>query len=97
LAAPEVHDLLGELSGRGAPVPEVGFELVGAGGAVLAEAELGWPAHKVAVLLANRQADVGAFETAGWRTFTTGGDDLVEALANVLAAGTVPTESEGAG
>ena len=97
LAAPEVHDLLAELSGRNAPVPEVGFELVGAEGAVLAEAELGWPALKVAVLLANRQADVTAFETAGWRTFTTGGDDLVEALANVLAAGTVPTESEGAG
>ena len=97
LAAPEVHDLLGELSGRNAPVPEVGLELVGAEGAVLAEAEIGWSAHRVAVLLANRRADVTAFETAGWRTFTTSGDDLVEALANVLAAGTVPTESEGAG
>ena len=97
LAAPEVHDLLRELSGRGAPVPEVGFELVGAGGAVLAEAELGWPAHRVAVLLANQQADVAAFKVAGWQAFTTGGDDLAEALANALAGGTVPTESEGAG
>ena len=96
LAAPEVHELLGELSGRGAPVPEVGFELVGAGGAVVAEAELGWPAHRVAVLLANPRTDVTAFEAAGWRTLTTGGDDLVETLANVFAAGTVPTESEGA-
>ena len=96
LAASEVHDLLGELSGGGAPVPEVGFELAGATGAVVAEAELGWPAHRVAVLLANRQADVAAFEAAGWQAFTTGGDDLVEALANVFAAGTVPTESEGA-
>ena len=97
LAAPEVHHLLGELSDRGAPVPEVGFELVGAGGAVLAEAELGWPAHRVAVLLANRQADVGAFEAAGWQAFTTGGDELADALADVLAGGTAPTESEGAG
>ena len=97
LAAPEVHELLRELSGRGAPVPEVGFELVGANGAVLAEAELGWPAHRVAVLLANRQADVGAFEAAGWQAFTTGDDELADALADVLASGTVPTESEGAG
>ena len=97
LAAPEVHDLLGELSGRGAPVPEVGCELVGAGGAVLAEAELGWPAHRVAVLLSNRQADLAAFEAAGWRAFTTGGDELADALADVLAGGTAPTESEGAG
>ena len=97
LAAPEVHDLLGELSGRGAPVPEVGCELVGAGGAVLAEAELGWPAHKVAVLLANRRADAAAFEAAGWQAFTTGADELADALADVLAGGTAPTGTEGAG
>ena len=97
LATPEVHDLLGELSGRTVPVPEVGFELVGAGGAVLAETELGWPAHRVAVLLADRQADLAAFRAAGWQAFTTGGDDLAETLVNVLAGGTVPTESEGAG
>ena len=97
LATPEVHDLLGELSGRSVPVPEVGFELVGAGGAVLAETELGWPAHRVAVLLADRQADLAAFRAAGWQAFTTVGDDLAETLVNVLAGGTVPTESEGAG
>ena len=97
LAAPEVHDLLGELSGRSVPVPEVGFELVGAGGAVLAETELGWPAHRVAVLLADRQADLAAFRAAGWQAFTTVGDDLAETLVNVLAGVTVPTESEGAG
>ena len=97
LAAPEVHDLLGELSGRNAPVPEIGFELVGALGAVLAEAELGWPAHRVAVLLSNRQADVAAFEAVGWLAFTTGDDELADALADVLAGGAVPTESEGAG
>ena len=97
LADSEVHDLLGELFGRGAPPPEVGFELVGAEGAVLAEAELGWPAHRIAVLLANQQADVAAFEAAGWQAFMTGGDDLVEALGSVLAGGTVPAESEGTG
>ena len=95
LAAPEVHDLLGELSGRGAPVPEVGFELVGTRGAVLAEAELAWPELQVAVLLADEHADVSAFRAAAWQAFTTGTDDLAEALGNVLAGGTVPTEREG--
>ena len=70
-------------------MPEVGFELVGANGAVLAEAELGWPAHRVAVLLSNRKADVAAFEAAGWQAFTTGRDELADALAGVLACGTV--------
>ena len=51
LADPEVHGLLGELSSRGVPRLEVGFELLDSRGAVLAEAELGWPAHEVAVLL----------------------------------------------
>ena len=64
---------------------------------MLAEAELGWPAHRVAVLLANRQANVAAFEAAGWQAFTTGGDELADVLADVLAGGTAPTESERAG
>ncbi len=78
LGAPEVHDLLRELAARGAPPPEVGFELAGTGGAVLAEAELAWPAHRVAVLPANRRADVAAFEAAGWRAFTTGAGGPVD-------------------
>ena len=63
---------------------------------MLAETELGWPAHRVAVLLVSRQADLAAFRAAGWQAFTTGGDDIAETLVNVLAGGTVPTESEGA-
>ena len=95
LAAPEVHDLLRGLEARGAPLPEVGFELARADGAVLAEAELGWPAHRVAVLPADRQADVAAFEAAGWRTFTTGTGGLVDTLTDLFAGGTVPPDGEG--
>ena len=94
LAAPEVHDLLRELSVRGAPVPEVGFELVGTGGAILAEAELAWPEHEIAVLLADHVEQVAAFEQAGWRVFMTGAGDLAQVLTNVFAGGTVPTGSE---
>ena len=96
LAAPEVHALLEALSVRGAPEPEVGFELAGAGGAVAAEAELGWPAHEVAVLLPGREADAAAFAAAGWRVLAADADNLVEVLTNVFALGGVRTESEGA-
>ena len=87
LAAPEVHGLLRELAGLGAPVPEVGFELVGTGGAVLAETELAGPEHDVAVLLDNHGAQVAAFERAGGQAFAAGADDLTEALARVIAGG----------
>ncbi len=85
LAAPEVHALLGELSTRGAPVPEVGFELLDTRGAVLAEAELGWPAYEVAVLLPDQKVHATAFERARWRVFTSGAEDLAESVATTLA------------
>ena len=84
LAAPAVHLLLGELSTRGAPVPEVGFELLDTRGAVLAEAELGWPAHEVAVLLAGQDVHVAEFQRAGWRIFTSSASDLAEAVTNAF-------------
>ena len=86
LAASELHALLRELSARGAPVPEVGFELIGSRGAVLAEAELGWPVEKVAVLLPDQEAHVAAFENAGWQVFTSSADDLSGAVANALVS-----------
>ena len=85
LADPEVHGLLGALSSRGVPQPEVGFELLDGRGAVLAEAELGWPAHQVAVLLPDQETQVPGFQQAGWRVFTPGAGDLAAAVANALA------------
>ena len=85
LAAPEMQDLLEKLFKREASVPEVGFELSEDTGRVLAEAELAWPGHKVAVLLADRDEDFAAFEAAGWRVFTETMPNLAEALANALA------------
>ncbi len=85
LADREVHGLLGELSARGAPVPEVGFELLNPRGAVLAEAELGWPAHEVAMLLPIQETQRDTFERAGWQVFMPGSGDLADAVANALA------------
>ncbi len=88
LAAPELRALLVELSGRGSPVPEVGFELSGDEGAVLAEAELAWPKHKVVVLLPDQEAHAAMFEHAGWRVFESGSQnaaDLAEAVSKAPA------------
>ena len=84
LAAPEVHFLLRELSARGEPVPEVGFELLDTRGAVLAEAELGWLAHEVAVLLPDQKMQSTAFKRAGWHVLLSSAGDLADAVANAL-------------
>ena len=75
LADPATRPLLAALSARGAPAPEVGFELPDDRGAVLAEAELAWPAAQVAVLLADRETDAAAFRTAGWQVFAADAAD----------------------
>ena len=82
LAAPEAGPLLREVAEGGAPVPEIGFELAGDGGTVVAEAEAAWPAVRVALLLAEQEAGADAFRAAGWRVFAgTDGAGIVAALA----------------
>ena len=86
LAAPVVRALMTALSNRGVPAPEVGFELLGSRGAVLAQAELGWPAHEVAVLIPDQETHVGAFKGAGWQVFMSGADDLAVAIGSALSS-----------
>ena len=97
LGTPEVRGLLRDLSARAAPVPEVGFELVGAaGGAVLADAELGWAAHQVAVLVADQETHAAAFSAAGWQVFTLGAAGLAATVGDALASRAVTAKSEAA-
>ena len=65
LAAPEMRPLLADLSQRGTPAPEAGFELVGDRGAVVAVAEFAWPAHGIATFLPEQEAHASAFVAAG--------------------------------
>ena len=85
LAAPETHALLAALCERGTPVPEVGFELTGDRGAVVAEAELAWPAHGIAVLLPDQEASAAAFTAAGWQVFTENTPNPDETITRALA------------
>lgn len=85
LAAPGLRPLLAELSERGMPVPEVGFELAGDGGAVVAEAELAWPDRRIAVLLPEPGGSAAAFAAAGWRVLESDDDHLCGTIAGALA------------
>lgn len=64
-ALPEVHGWIEEMMQAGCSVPEVGHELEGVTQTVLAQAELAWPKHQVAVVMSDE--DVVAFQSAGWK------------------------------
>ena len=80
-ADPSVHDLLGSFARMDVPVPEVGYELGGPSGEVVAEAELAWTGDSVAVLMPD-QPYSEEFRAAGWRVFDSGTrkDSIVKAL-----------------
>ena len=72
------------LAKAGLPPPEVGFELQGPGGEVVAEAELAWEAKRVAVL--PDRVEGSPFVGAGWRVFSTDDVNLESQLRTVLIA-----------
>ena len=78
LADPKLHSTMETLAAKGIPPPEVGFELAGPGGEVVAEAELAWESERGAVLLAPGARQ--PFAEAGWRTFPADATDLTEAI-----------------
>jgi hypothetical protein len=59
---------------QGKPLPEVGYELQDEQGRVCAEAELAWPARKIAVVVPESQEAAEAFKSQGWNVFSV--DDL---------------------
>ena len=80
LADAKLHSTMEVLAAEGIPPPEVGFELAGPEGEVVAEAELAWEAERGAVLLAPEA--VQPFEETGWRTFPADATDPAEAILN---------------
>ena len=84
LAAPALRPAMEQWSALGLPVPEVGYELAGPAGWIIAEAELAWPEHQVAVLLPEQREWVTVFEAEGWRVIPCGSDDFTAALVAAL-------------
>lgn len=62
------HALLDKLKENNWPVPELGYELEGNGNGVVACAEMGWEALKLAFLTDEEMADERQFRDAGWKT-----------------------------
>ncbi len=69
LVVPEMRDLCRSIAERGRALPEAGFELTSEEGEIVATAELGWPACRLAVVLEHEGEGVDRFVTAGWRVF----------------------------
>ena len=81
--APEHSSLLLELSRYVTKAPEVGFEMTGKNGIVLASAELAWPDQHVAVLTEYELENRSTFDESGWTVFRiedTSPSDVVQAL-----------------
>ncbi len=83
-AAEEVRPALTSLRERDLPPPDAGFELTGSNGRVVAEAELGWEDHRVAILMTDQSPDRATFESRGWRVLLAAADDLAESIAALL-------------
>ena len=78
LADARLHSTMKALAAGSIPPPDIGFELAGPEGEVVAEAELAWEAERGAVLLAPEAQQ--PFAGAGWRTFPANATDLAEAI-----------------
>ena len=84
LMADDLRAVAEQLAEHDVSVPEVGFELAGAGGRVLAEAELAWPTRRVVVLHPDRDDGAAAFLSAGWNVFGSRVHNLAELVAKAL-------------
>ena len=70
----ELRELLASVAGSDIPPPEIGYELEGSSGKVIGEAEIGWPDHKVAVLMRHQGEHERSFDSAGWHLLRDGPD-----------------------
>ena len=61
----QIFALVRSIVDRGAPLPQVGYELL-VDARVAAEAELAWPDHHVALLLEHQSEGTEAFQKARW-------------------------------
>ncbi|MBI4700700.1 MAG: DUF1998 domain-containing protein [Deltaproteobacteria bacterium] len=82
---PRLHPLLARLAERRWPLPaDPPLELVDESGETIAEAELGWPELRLAVLDGPQLVRASRFEARGWRVFAA--DDVVDRPELLLEA-----------
>lgn len=76
-AAPEMNSLLTFYQAAQLPIPQVGYELIGDSGKIIAIAELAWEDRKMAVFLPAQDPKRHFFTDAGWKTFTADQTDQI--------------------
>lgn len=81
-AASAVQALIANLFAAGVRAPTVGYELLGENDCVVAQAELAWPDHRIAVLIGADGAST--FESAGWTVFTHDTEALEQSIVKIL-------------
>jgi DEAD/DEAH box helicase domain-containing protein len=82
-ASPETAAILGACQAAQLPAPEVGYELAGDNGKVVAAAELAWENRKVAIFLPINDSERQLFADHGWFTFIANEvNQILEKLAN---------------
>ena len=74
LAVETLHGAVQHWAANGPPTSEVVFDLADKAGLVLAEAELAWAKHRVAVLHSEQAEKAAPFEQAGWQVCSVGDD-----------------------
>lgn len=84
IVATELSSWCQAFAAMGVTAPIAGFELLDDKQCVLAEAELAWPALKVAIFLPDYSDTLGIFESRGWHCFVADGGALPEPLRNLL-------------
>lgn len=84
IVATELSSWCQALATMGVNALIAGFELLDDKQCVLAEAELAWPALKVAIFLPDYSDTLGVFESQGWHCFVAEGGALPEPLRNLL-------------
>lgn len=68
----KLRDAVREALRAGASLPEVGYELADASGRVQVEAELAWPALKIAIVRLDQRSGSAEFVRRGWRVIHAG-------------------------
>ena len=63
------HFLIDLLAENELPEPEIGYELAGKNGEIIAEAEFAWDDANIAFLLPDQMRFADSFKLAGWQVF----------------------------
>ncbi len=86
---PEGKELLNQIAGPATPVPEIAYELVNDSHVVIAQAEIAWPAKRLALLASheNESWNREEFASEGWTVQLLQETEAADLIAHLTEAG----------